>query len=281
MVEDIIFTISINHREYLLGSPIVVHLEIHNAGSKSVSLLDQLKPEFDVVKFDIKKENEKFPFRPYTILDARPHVVSLEPGKSIGDSAKLFYGAQKWTFKSPGLYLITASYNGLVDEPNKVIHSNEIELEIRAPANKEEKEQVDLIMGDEQGRFLLFEGGDHLTNGMQNLTELATKYPESDLAKYANFSLGISTSTEFADFTKNRVRQSDIKKSLTHLEAAKPKLHGYYAKKAYFTLANLYDKSNDKTAKENTLSEFVDRFSSDSKFTDSISKAKNMLEDSS
>ena len=66
----------------MLGSPIVVHLEIHNSGSKSVSLLDQLDPEFDFVKFDIKKENEKFTFIPYTILDAQPLIVSLEPCKS-------------------------------------------------------------------------------------------------------------------------------------------------------------------------------------------------------
>lgn len=280
MIKDIEFTISINHREYLLGSPIVVHLEIHNSGSKSVSLLDQLDPEFDIVKFDIKKENEKFTFIPYTILDAQPLIVSLEPGKSVKGSAKLFYGAQKWTFKSPGRYQIEASYNGLVDEPTQVIQSNEIELDVRSPANKEEKEQVDLIMGDEQGRFLLFEGGDHLTSGMQKLAELAIKYPESDLAKYANFSLGISTSTEFADFTKKQVRQPDTKKSMSHLEAAKPKLHGYYARKAYFTLASLYDKSNNKSAKKNTLNEFVDRFSSDSKYSDSVSKAKSMLEDS-
>ena len=136
-------------------------------------------------------------------------------------------------------------------------------------------------MGDEQGRFLLFEGGDHLTSGMQKLAELATKYPESDLAKYANFSLGIRHLTEFADFTKKQVRQPDTKKSMSHFKAAKPKLHGYYARKAYFTLASLYDKSNNKSAKKNTLNEFVDRFSSDSKYSDSVSKAKSMLEDSS
>jgi hypothetical protein len=281
MTNGIEFTISTHHKEYLLGTPITCHLEIHNAGSKSVSLSDQLHPEFDIVKFEIKKEDKKFLFRPYTILDAAPHIVSLEPSKSITASAKLFYGADKWTFKEPGRYQVKASYNGLVDEPNQVMESNEIELDIRPPTNKEEKEQVNLIMGDEQGRFLLLEGGDHLTNGIDNLTELATKYPQSDLAKYANFSLGINTSAEFADYTKMQVRKPDIKKSVSHLENAKPKLHGYYAKKTYFTLAKLYDESNNKSAKKNTLKEFVDRFSDDSKYSDSVSNAKSMLEESS
>ncbi len=78
MIKGIEFTVRINHREYLLGSPIVVHLEIHNSGSKSVSVLDQLDPEFDIVKFDITKENEKFSFIPYTILDAKPLIVSTK-----------------------------------------------------------------------------------------------------------------------------------------------------------------------------------------------------------
>jgi hypothetical protein len=34
-------------------------------------------------------------------------------------------------------------------------------------------DQVDLIKGNEQALFLLFEGGDHLTNGITKLTELA------------------------------------------------------------------------------------------------------------
>ena len=51
-----------------------------------------------------------------------------------------------------------------------------------APENDQEKDQVNLIMGDEQGKLLLFEGGDHLSTGMQNLTQLTNKYPQSDLA---------------------------------------------------------------------------------------------------
>lgn len=66
-------------------------------------------------------------------------LSSLEPGKSITVCAKLSYGAHKWTFKSLDQYQIKGLYNGLVDEPNQIIESNKIELDIRPPANKEGK----------------------------------------------------------------------------------------------------------------------------------------------
>ncbi|MGC2573699.1 MAG: hypothetical protein WA364_19465, partial [Candidatus Nitrosopolaris sp.] len=104
MIEGIEFTIGFSQREYLLGTPMVVYMQLTNKGSKSVSLSDQLSPEYDLVKFGIKKGNEQFQFIPYTILDAAPHIISLEPGKSITGNGKLFYGARKWTFETPSSY---------------------------------------------------------------------------------------------------------------------------------------------------------------------------------
>jgi hypothetical protein len=98
---------------------------------------------------------------PFVVADSIPHMVSLDPGKSVRGTAKVFYGAEGWSLKSPGTYKITATYKGLVSKPDKIFTSNIAEIKIRAPENDQEKDQVNLIMGDEQGKLLLFEGGDH------------------------------------------------------------------------------------------------------------------------
>jgi hypothetical protein len=191
-----------------------------------------------------------------------------------------FYGGKGWTFKSVGKYQITATYNGLVNNPKEELRSNVVEVNIRAPQNEQEKDQVNLIMGDEQGLFLLFEAGDHLSNGIRSLTELASKYPQSDLAGYANFALGMSYSKDFKDFQRGFVRKADTERALLHLKSAKDRnVDGYFARQAYLTLANIYEDSNVEDAKKETLNEFIERFSRDSKHADSIKKAKSMLEE--
>jgi len=53
---------------------------------------------------------------------------------------------------------------------------------------------------------LLFEGGDHLVNGIKNITELAEKYPNTVLGAYANASLGIHLSKDFKDLVQNKIQ---------------------------------------------------------------------------
>jgi hypothetical protein len=279
MVEQLEFLLNMDKTEYLLGEPATAFLEVKNSGSETISAIDQLDPQYDVVKFYIKNANGEKLFRPFVVADSIPHMVSLDPGKSVRGTAKVFYGAEGWSLKSPGTYKITATYKGLVSKPDKIFTSNIAEIKIRAPENDQEKDQVNLIMGDEQGKLLLFEGGDHLSTGMQNLTQLTNKYPQSDLAAYANFAIGMNWSRDFKNFHKKELRPANTEKSASHLENAKTKLHGYYANKAYLTLADIYDKSNDKAAKKNTLNEFVQRFSGEGKHIDSVKKARSMLAD--
>src|SRR5215212_2454448 len=110
-----------------------------------------------------------------------------------------------FAFPDSGIYKIKAVYHGLV-YPSKVIESNIIEVKVRAPKDKEEEEQVNLIKGEEQALFLLFEGGDHLVNGIKNITELAEKYPNTVLGAYANASLGIHLSKDFKDLVQNKIQ---------------------------------------------------------------------------
>jgi hypothetical protein len=52
---------------------------------------------------------------------------------------------------------------------------------------------------------------------MQNLTQLTNKYPQSDLAAYANFAIGMNWSRDFKNFHKKELRPANTEKSASHL----------------------------------------------------------------
>ena len=236
-----------------------------------------MDPKYEYLNFYTKKENEEeILFVPYTIADSIIHTSVLESERSISDSIKIFYGGNGWTFVSAGKYQIRTSYGGNIENPVEKIDSNVIEINVLPPKN--EQEQANLIMGKEQGKFLLFESGDHLTEGVSSLQKLVNKFPQSHLADYANFALGKNFAIDFKDFQKGKIRKADIEKSVAHLNKTKDKEMGSYFKKEIFlTLANLFKKSNNIPEAKKMLNEFIETSSHDPKLSASINKAKNTL----
>jgi len=275
---EIKFTLKMGKEEYLLGQPAIAYLSLINNTDQTISLINSFDPKYDFVKFVIEQNENVTQFIPYSMVDAVPKTMKLDPGKSIHGNAKIFYGSNGYTFPDPGVFKIKAVYHGLV-YPSKVIESNIIEVKIRAPKNKEEEEQVNLIKGEEQALFLLFEGGDHLVNGIKNITELAEKYPNTVLGAYANASLGIHLSKDFKDLVQNKIRKPNIDSSNKFLSTAKDNVMGHWANSSYLTLARNYDKSGIKEKRTNLLNEFVEKFKDDDKNVDGIRIAKKILQE--
>jgi predicted lactoylglutathione lyase len=189
-------------------------------------------------------------------------------------------GGKGWTFKKPGKYIVRTTYNGIVSNPKMEIESNTVEVRIRPPSDKTEKQQVNLIVGEEQGLFLLMEGGDHLKKGIRNLTKLAKQHHDSDLAGYADLALGINLSRNFKDFQKGNVRAAKPQQSVEHLEKTMDKnVDDWYKRQTYFTLADVY-KKYDLGNPRQIMNEFVEKFSEDAKLQKSVVKAKKIIAES-
>lgn len=86
-------------------------------------------------------------------------------------------------------------------------------------------------MEREQGLFLLFESGDHLSNGITSLLHFTNRFPDSILAGYADAVLGKTYSIDFSDFHKGEVRKANFEKAIFHLRRAKDKEIGIYHQK--------------------------------------------------
>jgi hypothetical protein len=276
--KEIVFTLKMGKEEYLPGQPAIAYLSLINNSEQSISVTNLFDPKYDFVKFVIEHNKNVIQFTPYSMVDVMPKTMKLEPGKSIHGHAKIFYGSNGYTFPNPGTYKVKAIYYGLV-YPSEVIESNIAEVKITTPKNKEEEEQVNLIKGDEQALFFLFEGGDHLTSGIKSITKLAEKHPSTVLGAYANAVLGIHWSKDFKDLVKKKIRKSDIDSSNKFLSTAKDNVMGHWANSSYLTLARNYDKSGIKEKRTNMLNEFVDKFKNDDKNADGIRVARKILQE--
>jgi hypothetical protein len=280
MAKDVTFYLSFDRPEYLIGEPIIAYVELTNSGTEPFSVIDQLDPLYGNVEFYIKKENLKqFIFVPYVVADSAIHKVILFPNQSIDEEIKIFFGGNGWTFDSPGEYQIQCSYRGLVDNPDKAIESNIAKISVKQPDDEQEEEQTKLIMGKEQGKFLLFESGDHLIEGINALSKLVEKYPQSRLAKYCIYALGKNYSVDFKDFRNGIIRKADLEKSISDLNSVKgEELGSYFKKETYLTLANVLNKSGNTSQAKETVEEFIKLSLNDKRNSQNITKAKEMLD---
>jgi Tetratricopeptide repeat len=276
--KELDFQIQMGKEKYLPGQPSISYLKLTNVGSKDLSLIDKLTPEYNIVKFYIKKGEEgEVRFMPYVFYEFVPEKTILKLGESIYGRAKIFYGANGYTFPEPGTYTVRAEYHGLNDGLGTIIQSNPIEVIIREPENKEEEEQVKLIKGKEQALVLLFEGGDHLNEGINQLTKLAQQYPQSILGGYANAVLGLHWSRQFKDFKNNRVREPNYDMARLYLETASDKVKGYWANAAYLNLAEIYKRTGDKARAKDVLNDYINKFDNEIKNINGTTTAKKLL----
>ena len=274
------FQIQMGKEKYLPGQPAICYLKITNKGSEDVELIDKLVPEYNTVKFYVKKENqEEQRFIPYVFYEFIAEKTKVKPGDSIYGRAKIFYGSNGYTFEEPSNYQVRAEYHGIDQGVGKIIRSNSIEVVVRAPKDKEEEEQVRLIKGKEQALFFLFEGGDHLVEAISQLSKLAEQHPRSVLSSYANAVLGLHWSREFKDFKNKRVRKAEYNTARAFLETALDNVDGYWANAAYLNLSEIYRKTGDKVKAKSILDEYIGKFEGQSKNTNGINTAKQFLDD--
>ncbi len=278
--EELNFQIQMGKEEYLPGQPSISYLKLTNISAKNLPVIDKLSPEYNTVKFFIQKgEEEEVRFMPFVFYEFISEKITLKPNESIYGRAKIFYGANGYTFPEPGTYKVRAEYHGLKDTLGTIIKSDTIEVKVREPRNREEEEQVQLIKGKEQALFLLFEGGDHLTEGINQLTRLAQQYPQSILGSYASVALGLHWSKEFKDFKNNRVRQANYEMARSYLETASDKVEGYWANAAYLNLAEIHRKTGDKARAKDVLNDYINKFDKESKNANGTTTARKLLND--
>ncbi len=215
--EVLTLQIQVDKEQFDLGEPVVLYVTLRNAGSQAVEVLHFLEPEFGYAEYLITgPDGEELKFRPSALVDHPEPYQLLAPGEEIQGEAKIFFGGAGWTFANPGTYNVRAAYLGTGG-----VVSNTITISVLQPTSAAARAAAQqFINSEEVGYFLLFEGGDHLTEGMQRLELVAQNYSQTPHAAYANYALGNNLLQDFANFRTNSMRAADPQRAIAYLERA-------------------------------------------------------------
>lgn len=195
-------------RSYVVGEPIVLTVSLHNEGTQPQQVIPLLAPEQQFLALELQAPGatEFEAFRPAILRDARGvRARALQPGESLYAEAKVFFGSNGWTCKEPGRWRIRADFpaagegSAAFDEANGRIQSAPLEIEVLAPRTSPERRARDLILGHQQGMYLLLGGGDHLKTAASRLRALAAEAPNAAQAPAVSLALGKAALTPTLD----------------------------------------------------------------------------------
>jgi len=252
---DLELKIDANKTNYLLAEPVVLYVSLQNAGNEVVELPLLLDPVSNFVHYRLKvpEEESESTFFPWAIASYAAPATEFAPGEVVREEVKFFFGAGGWLFREPGTYQITASMDDFS------LSSNTLTITVLAPTDEQTTAAAELFLeSNEVGYFLLFEGGDHLTKGIQRLEQVAAQYPNTPHATYANQALGTRLVTDFANLGEGNRRLEDPEGAIPFLELAKQNPVGVYD--ILHTQVSLYEahtKLNNTVEAESALQELV------------------------
>jgi hypothetical protein len=202
-------SLSFEKPTFFVGEPVVAHVTLSNTGSETVSIPGELEPEYYTIRYMISTNGgTEILFRPWALLE-NDGVAQLVPGTSVSTQAKIFAGANGWTFSVPGPYTIRAVMGR--------IHSDPVTITVQQPPTEAERHQSALLLKNQEAAlFLLLNGGDHLTDGIKVIRDIAAS--TTRLAGYANYALGVSLANEFANLKNGTTRPRNLPQAEQFLE---------------------------------------------------------------
>jgi len=260
--ESVALEIKADKRAFTLGEPIIIYVSLTNTGRTATEVMRILEPDAGFVEYWVKRPDGKdAAFLPWAHKDHPSPLQRLSPGEAVRAEAKIFFGGDGWTFTKPGRYEIRAVYL-------KRVNSNRLTVTVLPTADEATKRAADLFLrSDEVGKFLLFEGGDHLSDGIRRLKQAANQFPQTPHASYANFALGANLMQDFVNFKVNRLRRADPHRAIKYLEKARAyPLTFHYTVNTHLSLIEGYKRVGD-SRKAKTVSVDLERVIS-TKFRD-------------
>ena len=180
---------------FVVGTPISLTVGLHNTGTDIQYVSPYVSPEHQFLSIEVafEESSEFVPIRSPILLDS-PYSspMPLSPGQSIHEEAKLFFGANGWTFSRPGRYRLRAT-SPLYDQSGYSIgfvQSPTTEIRITSPTNTEDRLVSDQVIGDQQGILLTLAGGD-FPEAYAKLSKAVTDAPSAKQSPALRLILGM------------------------------------------------------------------------------------------
>ncbi len=275
---DLRIDLSLPKSEYRIGEPVIVRATLMNISDRAVEIAPLLDPQFQFAHYFVTTpEGRTHGLSPVAIACSRGNlqVETLFPHENRIEDVPVFFHKQGWVFTEPGDYAIHVTYLGQTPDSAR-IESNTLHFTV-IEGTPEDRAAAELAMGHEQGLFLLWNQGDHLTRGIAAMEEIIERFPETTLALYARYALGSNMAQEFW----NGAKGGEIRPALPDRAAAylapladrldrrdAPILPPHMIAGTYAMLADAYRKLGDDARARDVLHRFMARYGNDTRFSE-------------
>lgn len=259
---------------YILGEPIVLSATLTNLGEEPIEIVPIFDPTYGFAGYSIIYPNgDTQQFAPIWHDEGIAIPYKLGAGQSVSDAVRLYFGAAGFTFLQQGNYIVRGYYGGIISEPLTIsVNLSQDDMEIAA---------ADLMLNDEVGLFIFAGGGEHLKEALNILNMIRQEFPETLLAGYASFALGVYYSQDGRNFEDNTVRQADhdLAQKLFE-EALKKPLPSYFKIHTYSRLIRSFVSVGEPASAGDYLKLFQNEFEGEPLAVIPLSQAQKIIEKS-
>ncbi|HEY0024427.1 MAG TPA: hypothetical protein VGB24_16045 [Longimicrobium sp.] len=151
-------------------------------------------------------DGSRKPFTPLSLIETAEQAPRVPPRGEIAVITPVFFGGDGWTFRQPGAYRLQAHWNA---DSAEELTSNVTSIQIVAGDGA----GLRLVSNDsasfEAGKFLVWQSGDHLTEGRALLANIAEAFPASQVARHTHLAEGRNLSNPFRNFAAGTVRPAN------------------------------------------------------------------------
>lgn len=214
--------LEIAKRSIVLGEPVYATVQLVNLGSTPAEVFRLLDPQMGHVIIALwPPDGGRVVYLPLFHAEAVRSRMSLAPHEVVAAAFPIFYGSRGWTFERPGTYRVAALYRDGREASHEPLQSNTVEVTVAAGHGFGQR-LLSAPESEEAGKFLLWQRGDHLTEGQALLAELMKTYPDSPVGDYARLAFGRNLSRSFRHYGLAHVRQADCEAALKYFEELRP-----------------------------------------------------------
>mgnify|MGYP001501962738 CR=1 FL=1 len=219
---DLQLILEIGKTALQVGEPVYATVRLVNKGSVPVNVHSTLFPQGEAVQIEIMETTgHRSIFQPLAEAFHVAPMRELTPGSQLSASFPIFYGGKGWTVtRRPGTYALRAIY---VEPRSKFVEITRSDAVTVTVSEFDGAGQflMEGKAGSQAGKFLLWQGGDHLKEGITRLTDLIAQFPQSVLSDYASMILGRSLAREFKDYSRDKLRAPQCDEALLYLKKAR------------------------------------------------------------
>jgi hypothetical protein len=182
----------------VLGTPIVLEIELVADRGQLVHPAEQLHPKYGVVQVTISRpRGDVVVHRPPVLHCAELPLVRAETGQVLPASAYIGYDAMVGQiFEDPGTYRIRATYTA---PDGSVVVSDTAMVRVWGARDDQDAAVAELMLGEEAGMVMTLLGSDapELAGGMAAMQEVAEEHSEHSNAVYARLALGVNAARPY------------------------------------------------------------------------------------